>query len=414
MKPGTTAHQAVRSDTMKRLGRFGLAARGSVYLLLGIIALLIALGHHSGEPDQRGALQELATHAYGLVVLWAIFVGLVAYAVWSFSQAAVGVVGEGDKAFPRVKQFISGCAYAALAASAFSIAVIAHQEPGPSATELDREGHEPSRRAVGRRPARAHPHRRGDRDGVRGARPQVRERPRDGADGSIHASHRRRLVGLVGSVARGVVIGDRRLPARRRGVDVRRQEVPRTGRRAAHAAADRVRPVAARAGRVRAHRVRDLRLRRGQVPPDVATLPRRATRSVSRCADQRGKVDLDGGATTTAVRNRNGGPKPERRTRSRPWRSGSGTASMVEVAGIEPASSAVLTGFSGRSALCLYSAPSVMRTSRRDRPSRCLMSRPHPRPTRTVIHLADARTRAGGAPGLTELLGYLGSRANSR
>jgi len=30
---------------------------------------------------------------------------------------------------------------------------------------------------------------------------------------------------------------------------------------------------------------------------------------------------------------------------------------------------------------------------------------------RTVIHLADARLRAGGSPGLTDLLGYLGSES---
>jgi len=46
----------------------------------------------------------------------------------------------------------------------------------------------------------------------------------------------------------------------------------------------------------------------------------------------------------------------------------------------------------------------VMHTSRCDRPSRCELSRPYPRPIRVVSHLADARNRAGDTPGLTDLL----------
>src|SRR6266568_2910568 len=47
-------------------------------------------------------------------------------------------------------------------------------------------------------------------------------------------------------------------------------------------------------------------------------------------------------------------------------------------------------GFSGRSVPCRYSAPPVLHTSRCDGPSRCELSRPGPRPARTVSHLADA------------------------
>src|SRR4051794_11184765 len=60
-------------------------------------------------------------------------------------------------------------------------------------------------------------------------------------------------------------------------------------------------------------------------------------------------------------------------------------------------------GFSERSPLCLCSAPPISRTSRCDGPSRCLVSRTHPRPVRAVSHLADARIRADDEPGLTEL-----------
>jgi hypothetical protein len=59
-------------------------------------------------------------------------------------------------------------------------------------------------------------------------------------------------------------------------------------------------------------------------------------------------------------------------------------------------------GFSERSLRCLYSAPSIMQTSRCDRPSHCSVSRARPRPACAVSHLADARIRADDEPGLTD------------
>ena len=58
-------------------------------------------------------------------------------------------------------------------------------------------------------------------------------------------------------------------------------------------------------------------------------------------------------------------------------------------------------GFSVRSPPCLYSDPPVMRTSRCDDPSRCLVSLPTPRPGGQVSPLDDAGNRVGNAPGPT-------------
>ena len=58
-------------------------------------------------------------------------------------------------------------------------------------------------------------------------------------------------------------------------------------------------------------------------------------------------------------------------------------------------------GFSVRSPPCLYSDPPVMRTSRCDGPSRCLVSLPAPRPGGQVSPLADAGIRGGNSPGPT-------------
>ena len=67
-------------------------------------------------------------------------------------------------------------------------------------------------------------------------------------------------------------------------------------------------------------------------------------------------------------------------------------------------------GFSVRSPPCLYSDPPVMRTSRCDGPSRCLVSLPAPRPGGQVSPLADAGIRGGNSPGPTVPNGSGGQR----
>jgi hypothetical protein len=68
-------------------------------------------------------MQELNRHAAGHVVLWVIAVGLAGYALWRFSEAVFGVVGDGQDVGPRVKSFVRGCVYAFFAFSAFQIAL---------------------------------------------------------------------------------------------------------------------------------------------------------------------------------------------------------------------------------------------------------------------------------------------------
>jgi hypothetical protein len=59
------------------LARAGLLARGIIYVLLGWVAVLVALGHGRHEADQQGALQLLAGKPYGSVSLWLLCIGLV-------------------------------------------------------------------------------------------------------------------------------------------------------------------------------------------------------------------------------------------------------------------------------------------------------------------------------------------------
>jgi hypothetical protein len=131
-----SARRAAQSDPMKLLARVGLAARAIIYLLIGWFALLLALGKRPPEADQRGAMQEIVRHNGGYALLWAIAIGLSGYALWRWSEAAFGVVGEGKDWKPRVQSAIRGTIYAFFAVSAFNLLAHAHNQSQAGQSEL--------------------------------------------------------------------------------------------------------------------------------------------------------------------------------------------------------------------------------------------------------------------------------------
>jgi hypothetical protein len=115
------ARRASDSPAARALARVGLAARGILYILLGWVAILVALGQTSRQADQQGALQLLAGKPYGLVSLWLLGIGFAGYALWRLSEAAFGVTGEGNGAGPRLKSLVRALIYAGFAYLTFKV-----------------------------------------------------------------------------------------------------------------------------------------------------------------------------------------------------------------------------------------------------------------------------------------------------
>lgn len=115
-----SARRASKTPAMAGLARLGLAARAFVYLVIGWLAIQIALGHRDQQANQRGAVAAVAEHAYGVLLLWVLAIGFGAYSVWRLSEAAFGTAAEGKKAGPRVQSLIRGVIYAVLCVSTFS------------------------------------------------------------------------------------------------------------------------------------------------------------------------------------------------------------------------------------------------------------------------------------------------------
>jgi hypothetical protein len=105
---------------MVGLAVFGLATRAFTYLVIGWLAFQIALGHHTHQANQRGALAEVAQNTLGLVLLWIVGFGFGAYALWRLVQAVVGTPADGKKAGPRLKAAVRGVVYASLCVSTFT------------------------------------------------------------------------------------------------------------------------------------------------------------------------------------------------------------------------------------------------------------------------------------------------------
>jgi hypothetical protein len=92
--PRRTARSAGREAASSRwlqwLARGGLIARGVNYMLVGLLAVQIALGAKGKQADTAGALHEVASQPGGLVVLWLLAAGFAGLTLWRLAEAAYG------------------------------------------------------------------------------------------------------------------------------------------------------------------------------------------------------------------------------------------------------------------------------------------------------------------------------------
>lgn len=117
--------RAADSTTAERLARYGLASRGAVYLLMGVVALLVAFGG-SAEIDQKGVLQEVAEKPLGAFVVVVLAIGFACYALWRVSEAAFGSATS-DGTVARIRSGARGLVYAFLTVSAVQVALGARE-----------------------------------------------------------------------------------------------------------------------------------------------------------------------------------------------------------------------------------------------------------------------------------------------
>ncbi|MBC7929732.1 MAG: DUF1206 domain-containing protein [Rubrivivax sp.] len=106
------------------LARVGFAAKGVVYVIIGVLAGLAALDAGGKATDARGALTEIVRRPFGRSLLVVVAAGLAGYAIWRFVQAVKDTEQKGSDAkglAVRTGYAFIGLIYVGLGYSAVSL-----------------------------------------------------------------------------------------------------------------------------------------------------------------------------------------------------------------------------------------------------------------------------------------------------
>src|SRR4030088_1162708 len=115
MRAEKTGRAFTETRTFELLARAGYAARGVIYIIIGVLAIRRAQGVGGPRPSQQGALRTIGHQPFGKAMLIAMAIGLVGYAFWCLLQGFVRPPPECGKhsTMDRIGAAGSGIAYAA-------------------------------------------------------------------------------------------------------------------------------------------------------------------------------------------------------------------------------------------------------------------------------------------------------------
>jgi len=122
----STAKDAARatkgSDGFRRVARVGFLVVGVIHIIIGSLAVSIALGG-GGDADQDGAMEQVRLSPVGGLLLGVIAAGLIALAVWQIASAFLAANPEETKKWGRrVKFFGIALSYLVIAGMALIFA----------------------------------------------------------------------------------------------------------------------------------------------------------------------------------------------------------------------------------------------------------------------------------------------------
>ena len=81
-----TAEDITNSRALELVARAGFAVSGILHLLIGVVAIRLAMGGQ-GKADVSGAVEQLGGQPAGPLLLWTSFAACVALAIWQASDA---------------------------------------------------------------------------------------------------------------------------------------------------------------------------------------------------------------------------------------------------------------------------------------------------------------------------------------
>ena len=119
-----TLHLPKSSTLLTALGRAGYAAKGTVYVVMGLVAAQAIIGKRQQSTDAEGAMRMIGNGPIGVVALVLIAVGLFGYMAWRLVAAVTDAENKGDQPTAlvvRAAQAGRGLLYGALGVHAVQL-----------------------------------------------------------------------------------------------------------------------------------------------------------------------------------------------------------------------------------------------------------------------------------------------------
>ena len=111
------AQHAATNPWFERLERFGFAVRGLIYIIIGVLALQLAIGAGGATATPSSAIALIGRQPAGKLLLVLVVAGLAGYSLWGFVRAILDPLGRGTKPkglLDRAGFLFSGVSYGLL------------------------------------------------------------------------------------------------------------------------------------------------------------------------------------------------------------------------------------------------------------------------------------------------------------
>jgi len=134
-----SAHNAAFSPVMEVLTRLGYGVRGVIYIVMGILAVQVALGKGGALASPQDAIAAIGKQPAGMILLWVVLIGILAYSVWGLVRAIWDPLHKGSDTkgiLTRIGYLASAVGYAFLAYTTYGFINGASQSASGSPAKL--------------------------------------------------------------------------------------------------------------------------------------------------------------------------------------------------------------------------------------------------------------------------------------
>jgi uncharacterized membrane protein len=134
-----SAHNAAFSPVMEVLTRLGYGVRGVIYIVMGILAVQVALGKGGALASPQGAIAAIGKQPAGMILLWVVLIGILAYSVWGLVRAIWDPLNKGSDTkgiLTRIGYLASAVGYAFLAYTTYGLIMGTSQSTSGSPAKI--------------------------------------------------------------------------------------------------------------------------------------------------------------------------------------------------------------------------------------------------------------------------------------